>query len=1008
MIFSNRVSILLLLTVFVLLTHSAIGGPYRVIANTGQWPSEVQAASPLEGGQLWYGTGHLRFTMVHPEDWAAISQHTHQDATIEDHPADPLLRWHAFDIRFVYPEPTATFLPTNPYPFYHNYIKGNNPANWQSHVPVYRGGMYRGIWPGIDMVWSQQDGHLKYNFEIWPGAAPEDIVLQYEGTTPRLREGKLIYTLPNEVTITEYIPEAYQWIDGEKHFIPVSYRVNGQQVSFAVGEYNPDYKLIIDPVLVFSTYTGSSADNFGFTATYDKNKLLYGGGLVFNPGYPVSNGAYQTTFAAVSDVGITKFNADGSQLIYSTYLGGNSCEIPNSLIATSNKELYILGLTSSTDFPTTASAYQSTFAGGTPVTYQANGTDFTNGTDIYIARLSPTGGALLSSTYLGGTSNDGINDAQNPMLPVKLNYNYGDLFRGEIVIGQNGHIYVATCTQSSNFPVSNNAFQPNFNGIQDAVVFSLTPDLSTLRWSTFLGGMDADAAYSLKMDGNNDVYVGGGTTSNNFPTTATAYQPAYLGGQADGFLLHLQQGGSTLMASTFIGTSEFDQNYFIEIDEGQDVYVVGQTEGSFPISAGTYSNPNSGQYIARFSPDLTQLQQSTVFGEGDGNPDISPTAMLIDRCNNVYVSGWGGSTNNFSQNADVDITGMPLTADAFQNTTDGSDFYFIVLSSNMDSLLYATYFGGGISAEHVDGGTSRFDRRGAIYQAVCAGCGANDDFPTTPGAWSSTNNSFNCNLGVVKFDLELARSEALAAITGATTGCAPVTVQFENKGSANAQYFWDFGDGTTSTDENPVHTFTTADTFNVLFTVRDTTQVCRLPDTTIVPVTVLDFIKADFTYTPQLVRFGEPVQFTDQSSPASSYYWQFGDGNTATGQNPVHTFENPGFYEVCLFIESNMTCFDTICKQIIIPIIDVPTAFSPNGDGHNDILYVKGIGVREFVFKLYNRWGELVFETTQLGKGWNGTVRGVPQEQEVYVYTLEAILENNEPFRKKGNITLLR
>lgn len=982
------------------------GGPLRIIPQQGQWASTVSAKIPLVGGSAYLEQDQWRFTFLHPDDWEALQAHHHHDEGNQNVPSEA--RFHAFSMQFQQTEPTTTISYGDAYPFYYNYFLGNDPAAWATAVPVYASATYHDMWPGVDILLGESEGHLKYDYVIRPGGIPEDIAWTYDGVSPTIKEGKLTYSLSHGVSIIESIPAAFQMIDGRQVKVDVRYGQRGSTFYFEVGDYNQNYDLIIDPVLVFSSYTGSSADNFGFTATYDKDELLYGGGIVFNNGYPTTNGAYQTSWGGIIDLGITKFNADGSQLIYSTFIGGESAETPNSLVTNEDNELFIFGLTSSFTFPVSANAYQRTFAGGVPVNYASNGTNFTNGVDLFVFRLDSTGTQLQASTLLGGAANDGVNDGLNPTAPTKLTYNYGDFFRGEIVLDDQSNVYVATCTQSSDFPISSGALQPNFGGLQDAVMFSLNADLSNLRWSTFLGGTDVDAAYSVKLDGGGNPYVSGGTVSTDFPVSAQAANPFYIGGGGDGFLSHIEQGGFNLLASTFVGTPSFDQNYFIEIDAFDQVYVVGQTEGQFFVSPGTYSNPGSGQYIARFTPDLTQLDRSTVFGKGDGDPDLSPTAMLIDQCNNVYVSGWGGATNFFAQNPDTDITGLPTTPDAYQSQTDGSDFYFIVFAEDMDSLLYATYFGGNVSEEHVDGGTSRFDSRGAIYQAVCAGCRGNSDFPTTPGAWSATNNSTNCNLGVIKFDLELASVEALAAITGNPSGCAPLTVSFENQGSKDAQYFWDFGDGTTSTEENPSHTYLVSDTFLITFIVSDTNSVCKFPDTTFVPVVIFDEVIANFRYNPTIVNFGEPVQFTDLSDPATSYRWDFGDGNTSADQNPTHIFEEPGVYEVCLFIESNGTCFDTVCQQIIIPIIDVPTAFSPNNDGNNDILFVKGIGVQEFVFKLYNRWGELVFETTRLGRGWDGRVNGIPQEQEVYVYTLEAILENTQTVTKKGNVTLIR
>ena len=282
-------------------------------------------------------------------------------------------------------------------------------------------------------------------------------------------------------------------------------------------------------------------------------------------------------------------------------------------------------------------------------------------------------------------------------------------------------------------------------GPQDGVVFKLNTDLSSILWSTYLGGNNDDAVYDVVLDQNNNLYIAGGTNSVNFPTTTGVLSPAIHGG-VDGFITHLNATGSTILASTFIGTPDYDQTYFVELDPYGDVYTTGQTEGLYPVSAGVYSNAGSSQFIHKMNATLDTTIYSTVFGNGNRIPNISPTAFLVDTCLNVYVAGWGRClslgvfTNGNNSN-------MPITPNAHQSWTDGCDFDFFVLNSTATAPAYATYFGGGMSQEHVDGGTSRFDKNGVIYEAVCAGCGGYNDFPTTPGVVSNTNNSGNCNNG---------------------------------------------------------------------------------------------------------------------------------------------------------------------------------------------------------------------------------------------------------------------
>ncbi len=307
------------------------------------------------------------------------------------------------------------------------------------------------------------------------------------------------------------------------------------------------------------------------------------------------------------------------------------------------------------------------------------------------------------------------------------------------------------------------------------------------------------------------------------------------GGSVDGYVMRYSAAGA-LLGSTYLGTASYDQSFFVQLDIQDAVYVVGQTHGAYPVTPGKYTNPGSSQFIHKLSTDLSTSLWSTVIGNGNGDEDISPSAFLVSNCDQIYFSGWGGSVNTFV-NADFSTTtGLPVTADAYQPNTDGSDFYLMVLDPEAVSLNYATFFGGSTSDEHVDGGTSRFDKNGNVYQAVCAGCNGNDDFPTTPGAWSNTNNSFNCNLGVFKFNL--GQPEAFISIDGPDVICVDGTVQFINNSVGGTQQLWDFGDSNSSTAIEPQHTYTEPGTYTVIMLLDDSSS-CTPTDTGTIVIHVI-------------------------------------------------------------------------------------------------------------------------------------------------------------------------
>jgi hypothetical protein len=332
----------------------------------------------------------------------------------------------------------------------------------------------------------------------------------------------------------------------------------------------------------------------------------------------------------------------------------------------------------------------------------------------------------------------------------QLAHNYGDPFRGDIIVDSASNVYIASHTASANFPLAR-GFDSSYNGgTTDGVVCKLTPGLTALTWGSFLGGSGADAAYSIQLEPTTgDVYVAGGTLSTNFPATAGAYRtgPA---GNVDGFAARISANGASLLRATYVGTASYDQAYFLQLGTDGGVYLLGQTTGDFPVTPGLYRTPNGTHIKQKFDANLSTSLLATVFGSSTTPPgvvNLSPTAFLVDRCDRVYVCGWGGQVNQGGGYLDGNGStgGLPTTPDAAQATTDGSDFYLAQFTAGLTGLGYGTYYGNtasGSAGEHVDGGTSRFDPRGVVYQAVCS-CFSRSGFPVPAGAntYSATNNS---------------------------------------------------------------------------------------------------------------------------------------------------------------------------------------------------------------------------------------------------------------------------
>lgn len=810
------------------------------IENKNQWDKNVLYKADISGGAVFLEKNCLTFSFkdVKAIDKIDAFKHLPPKNRTELKPGDYIINCHAYKIIFLNSSAEVTIKADNKCDGFYNFFLGNDMSKWASGVYSYRQVVYSGLYDKTDLKIYENASHLKYDIILHPGADAANIKLVYDGADQVLMNDNnlVIKTSVNE--ITELRPEAYQLIDGKKIDVPCSYVLHDTILSFAFPSgYEKTADLIIDPTLVFSTYSGSSADNWGFTATYDTSGCVYSGGIAFGTGYPVSTGVFQINFAGGDpmsysggcDAAIIKYNPTGTQRLWASYLGGSGEDLPHSMIVNNNNQLVIYGTTGSSDFPVTPGAYDQTFNGGTSVGYDAGSLQFTQGIDIFVSKISSDGTQLLASTYVGGSANDGLND------PSILSYNYGDGARGEIMVDNNNNVYVVSTTNSTNFPVTATAFQTSpGGGGQDGVVFKMNTNLSNMIWSSYIGGSGADAVYGIVLDANNNLFITGGTSSTNFPTTAGTLHPSYIGGQSDGFITEINSTGSAIIRSTYYGSDAYDQSYNIAIGNGGKIYVYGQTAktGNAFIYNATWATPGGGQFISKIEPTLSTLIWSTAFGTGMGGPDISPNAFCVDNCQHIYMSGWGGYLNGFGG-----TTGLPISSNAFQNTTDGNDFYFLVIDDNASSMVYGSYFGGSTSADHVDGGTSRFDSRGVIYNAVCAGCGGYSDFPVTPGVWSPSNGSWNCNNAVIKYDFQLTGVNAVANAAPSDTGCVPFTVNFVNT-SNGAEYFWDFDDGTTSTLNAPSHTFTSSGSYHVMFVAIDSAK-CNIADTIYLQIEVL-------------------------------------------------------------------------------------------------------------------------------------------------------------------------
>lgn len=727
------------------------------IPNQGQWPKEVLAQLPTETARIWIMEKGFRFTLRGPEEVDSADLFVFSE-TFEG----------AARGQFVGSLPLAGSLT-----FY-------SPLGYAAAVPQFAEGAVHGLYPGVTLELSlSPDGFLKTN---WVGERAQDlarVASTFEGLPSGTPSGgnHITFDLPvGNLTIS--LPQAGN--------VRKALHAHWEEEQ---GQWHPKAKgaTWIDPVYRFSTFSGSISDNFGYTATYDGLGRTWLGGIAFGTQFPVANGIQSSYAGGGTDVVLMLFSPDGTGLRCGTYFGGSNREQPHSMMAAPNGDLVVMGTTGSADLPHTSNGYDTTFGGGTSI--NGGGQSLNSGSDIFLLRLDSTGGSLLGMTYLGGTGNDGIN--------ANLALNYGDQARGEVLATSNA-VFIATSTLSSDFPTS--AGGQASHGMQEGVLARLTPGLDILSWSTYIGGDQADGIFGaslVQMQGQEKLFAVGASYSDSLGH-ATAYQ-AQRSGLQDAWVVRVDAGTGAVEKSTYVGTTGPDVGFMVAhqpegafkaVGDSTAIAIVGNTRGIMSSTTGIWNQNMSSQYMAWLDANLDTLYRIQTFGSGTiSSSNCSPTAFMMDACGSLYFSGWGGLANNGGNTQN-----LFTTADAYQSTTDGSDFYFLVLNRK-GSPLYASYFGGSPSYEHVDGGTSRFDPAGVIHQAICAGCGGNSNLPIFPhNAYSLTNNAGNCNMAAVQIAFALQAASVQVDLVSDTL-CAGNQALIKGSLGLCDSVFVDWGDG---------------------------------------------------------------------------------------------------------------------------------------------------------------------------------------------------------------------
>lgn len=895
-------------------------GGATFIENAGQWNNHSKFLVNLRNAELYIENNAFQYFFENPEDVADFFRHPRpfEEMLLKQ----KTIRMHAVRVSFEGSNADAPCIGDDPEETYYNFFSGNEPRFWKGNVHGYQSVWTRKLYRETDLhVYTSESGTLKYDLVLMPGSDPAQIQMKYEGADQIYLEKGLLHVKTSVNKWMELAPYAYQVIDGKQVAVPCHFMLDDQQrVSFSVGDYDRSKNLVIDPELVFGTYSGSTANNFGHTATYDNDGNLYAAGILRkrspSENYPVTAGAFQVIWGGGDgswpqpnfpcDISISKYNNDGSKLIYATYLGGSRNDYPNSIVVDNEGHLIVLGTTLSSDFPTTQTAYNR-------VGYDSF--------DIVLTKFSTDGSSLIGSTYVGGSGIDGLNIADS------LRMNYADEFRGEVQVKPNGDIVVVSSTTSGDFPIIAGALQPLKSGRQDGIIFIMDSTLSNVKRSTFLGRSNHDALNSLDLDAAGNIYFAGGTQSTDFPVPPNQFSAGYHGGIADGFTGVINANLSVLKAFRYWGSAAYDQAYFVKLDPAGNIAVMGQNYDTIPVTPGTYRNAGGSLFISKFRPTLDSLIFSTRIGNGNKENALSPSAFMIDVCGRVYGSVWGGATNFFSHYAnDTNHTfvssthGLPVTANALYPGTDGSDFYLFVLSPNADTLNYTTFFGDRNDGDHVDGGTSRFDKKGIVYQSVCASCntGFNGTFPTTPGSYSPKNKNIQCSNASFKLDFRQGNVLVADFEIRPRNTCTDSIVKFINT-SYNGKYFYWYLDGVlVDSSANYTDTFTVTGNHTMKLVTIDSAR-CQIRDSITKTFNVQVSSQADFEVRRDTC--GPTLYFTNKTTSFNNipvdFIWDFGDGHTSVLKDPTHVYASAGSYTVKLITSRGTVCADTAKQQII-------------------------------------------------------------------------------------------
>ena len=660
------------------------------VPNEGQTDEKARFFARLNGQQFYFTqSGIVAVSYARPEDGGTVDKRVsmrdslHKREPVSDTPTRGAALFLIFE-GAAQVEPQGQKQAQGRF----HYFMGNDPANWRTMLPSFAQLQYANLWEGVDLTLAGSEGGLKFLWTLNNPSRIGQIRIRYEGAEEiSLTEDGSLLVRHALGKLTDTAPVAWQEIGGVKKPVACAYALKGSTVSFAIsGAYDANAPLFIDPMLPYSTYLGGSENDNGYGIAADAQGCAYVGGATTSLDFPSTPGAFQQTFSGTGDAFVSKFTPDGSALIYSTFLGGSGGNGCSGLTIDALGCVYIVGYTTSADYPTTPGAFQTVFGG----VY-----------DVIVTKLAANGASLVYSTFLGGSS--------------------FDTGRG-IAVDEQGHAYVCGFTASPNFPVTPGAFQTTLVKSIDAFVTKLSPNGTSLAYSTYFSGSDSqNEATAIAVDRFGCAYITGFWGA-GLPVTPGAFQTAFGGGYYDAYATKFAADGASLVYSTYLGGSGGDIGRDIVVDEAGCAIVAGGTDSAnFPTTPGTFEPVFSGgifdSFIAKVSPDGSSLIASTFLG---GTGYDQALSVALDSQGNVYLTGEINSYN------------FPITPQVVPSSLSGYTSSFVsILSPGLNRLLVSYYLGG---SQYNTGWSITVGPNGDVYTT---GDTSSLDFPVSPGAFQS-------------------------------------------------------------------------------------------------------------------------------------------------------------------------------------------------------------------------------------------------------------------------------